>query len=215
MENGWSLKWLQREIALSATYQLSSVVTVSQEKIDPENRLLSRANRKRLSIEQWRDALLSASGNMDQQIGGKSISPADPKSTRRTIYSRISRYELDRLLAMFDFPDPNNHSARRNQTISPLQKMFIFNSPFMVAQADRIVEQIREEESVKDNSSVDAAHFVRQTYRRLFSRQPSDGELEIATEFIQQQFAGKKSSADPLHEFVQTLMASNEFHYVD
>ena len=60
MDASWSLKWLQREIVLSAAYQQSSQADERQTGTDPENRLLGRMNRRRLSVEAWRDALRMA-----------------------------------------------------------------------------------------------------------------------------------------------------------
>ena len=70
MEAGWSLKWLHRQIMLSATYQQSSTYDEQNFDSDPENRLLWRMNRRRLEVEAWRDALLAVSGNLDVTTGG-------------------------------------------------------------------------------------------------------------------------------------------------
>jgi hypothetical protein len=69
MEHGWSLKWLHREILNSATWQQSSVAAES-EKRDPENKLYARMLRRRLDWEAWRDAILSATGQIDLKMGG-------------------------------------------------------------------------------------------------------------------------------------------------
>ena len=85
MLNGWSLKWLHREILLSATYRQSSVTDPTSLQADPDNRWLARMPRRRLSIESWRDNLMSVAGTLDTKtIGGTSHDPLDPKGTRRT-----------------------------------------------------------------------------------------------------------------------------------
>ncbi len=144
MENGWSLKWLHREIVLSATYGQSSTGNPQAEKLDPANTLLARMPRRRMSIEQWRDAILSVSGRLGSPSRRESIDPQDPKSRRSTVYSKISRLELNHMLALFDFPDPNTHSERRVETTTPLQKLFAMNSPFMVAQAEALAKRLIE-----------------------------------------------------------------------
>ncbi len=75
MDNGWSLKWLQREIVLSSTYGQSSDVDPKKSNVDPENRLLWRIPRRRLSVEAYRDAVLFVSGRLEQGIGGQSLQP--------------------------------------------------------------------------------------------------------------------------------------------
>ncbi len=145
MDNGWSLKWLQRELVMSAAYQQSSRSDPTTLQADPENRLLARMNRRRLSIEAYRDAVLAAAGQLDHTLGGSSIDPADPEATRRTLYSEISRLELNPMLALFDYPDPNLHSDGRAQTTTPLQKLFVLNSPFMTRQASRLADRLLQE----------------------------------------------------------------------
>ena len=70
MNNEWSIKWLQRQIVLSSTYQRSSERTAASARIDPVNIWLWRMPRRRLSIEGWRDAVLSVSGQLAEQTGG-------------------------------------------------------------------------------------------------------------------------------------------------
>ncbi|MGE0761029.1 MAG: PSD1 and planctomycete cytochrome C domain-containing protein, partial [Pirellulaceae bacterium] len=90
VRSGWSFKWLVREIVLSATYRQSSLNEPQFAAADPENRLLAHMSRRRLSVEQWRDAILAANGRLDRVVGGPSIDPQDPAQRRRTIYSRAS-----------------------------------------------------------------------------------------------------------------------------
>src|SRR5439155_6679606 len=130
----------------SATYAQGS----AGGKADPENRLLGRMSRRRMSVEAWRDAVLAGAGQLDQAVGGKSIDPQDPKERRRTVYSRVSRLEVNRMLALFDFPDPNAHAAVRAETITPLQKLFVLNSPFMVEHAAALADRLAAEEPGDD-----------------------------------------------------------------
>ena len=85
--------------------------------------------------------MLLANGRLDRQVGGRSMDPADPQQRRRTLYSRVSRLKLNPMLAMYDFPDPNAHAARRVETITPVQKLFALNSPFVVRQAEALAER--------------------------------------------------------------------------
>src|SRR5581483_9541729 len=68
--SGWSIKALHREILLSATYRMSCDHDEHNAAVDPGNRLLWRMNRQRLDVEAWRDALLAATGELDERLGG-------------------------------------------------------------------------------------------------------------------------------------------------
>src|SRR5690606_13732811 len=173
MEHGWSLKWLHRELVLSSTYRQSSHADDAVLRKDPANLLLGRMNRKRLSVEQWRDAILAAAGVLESSLGGKSIVPSEPESSRRTVYSTRSRFELDRMLSLFEFPDPSIRSARRVETTTPLQKMFVLNSPFMVRQAERLAER------AQSAAGEDAPAMIQRLYQLLYSRPPVDEELQL------------------------------------
>lgn len=199
MEQGWSLKWLHREIVLSQTYQQASDLNEPGSSLDPSNRYLSRMSRRRLSVEQWRDALLKVSGRLDSAIGGPSMSPELQDEDRRTIYSQRSRFELNPMLAMFDFPDPNAHAERRVETTTPLQKLFVMNSPFMLARAQGL--------------AVAASHFsdsldqqIEYAYQTLFNRSPDADELSLGKDFI---------DTVGWEEYAQVLLASNEFLILD
>lgn len=211
MDNGWSLKWLQREMVLSATYRQSSRVTEKQRSVDPENRLLSRMNRRRLEVEAWRDTLLAVAGRLDTStIGGKSLDPQNAEERRRTVYSNISRLDLNRMLAMFDFPDPNAHSASRSQTTTPLQKLFVLNSPFAVKQAEFFAERLQKETESIPNS--DARIRIDRAYRLLFSRPATDDEIRLGVSFVNQPDTDAKAR---WNEYAQVLLASNELLFVD
>src|SRR5205823_5849424 len=122
LRSGWSLKALHREIMLSATYQQSSRFDAGAYAVDPEDRLLWRVNRRRLEVEAWRDAQLAVAGRLDATVGGPSADLAGPDNRRRTVYAAVSRHDLDSLLRLFDFPDPNITSGERAVTTVPLQQ---------------------------------------------------------------------------------------------
>jgi hypothetical protein len=82
MAQGGSLKTLVREIALSATYRQASVASANMLALDPANQLMGRMNRRRLTVEQWRDTVLYHSGEL-QREGGKSMELDDPKNFHR------------------------------------------------------------------------------------------------------------------------------------
>ncbi len=206
MDSGWSLKWLQREIVLSATYRQSSDVDAAKSAIDPANRWLWRMNRRRLSVEAWRDAILSVSGRLDTTIGGSSMQPQQPEERRRTVYSEVSRLKVDALLALFDFPDPNTHSPVRHETTTPLQKLFVLNSPFSAFQAEAFAQRIVSSATV-DQERIHVA------YRLAYGREPSGDELRLGERFV-----SDRSQPDEWSrwtQYAQALLAANEMFMVD
>ena len=216
VENGQSLKWLHHEIVTSATYRQASDSRVDAIKRDPDNRLMWRMNRRRLSVEQWRDALLLATEHFERQIGGKSAKPSDPESSRRTIYSNVSRFELDEMLKLFDFPDPNAHCEVRAETTSPLQKMYVMNGPFMVAAANRLAKRLTESDSAASsanaNAGVKIGGQIERAYWLLLSRPPSSAEKELALRFLD---SNQNDPEAAWQKYVHALIASNEFYYLD
>src|SRR5690606_28590025 len=113
-----------------------------------------------------------------------------------------SRFELDRMLSLFDFPDPSIHSARRVETTTPLQKMFVLNSPFMVRQAERLAER------AQSAAGEDAPAMIQRLYQLLYSRPPVDEELQLGLAYID-------GDQTRWSEYAQTLLAANELLILD
>jgi mono/diheme cytochrome c family protein/cytochrome c553 len=207
VKNGWSLKWLHRQIVLSAVYQLESRPDPANDKVDAANVYLWRANRRRLDVEQWRDSLLAVSGTLDRSIGGPTFHLSDPTARRRTVYAKISRHELDGLLRLFDFPDANVTADKRVVTTVPQQQLFALNSEFMATQAKAFAAQ------VEKLGSTDAER-VTAAYRLAFGREPETQELELAERFLKQP-AKATDKLTRWQQYAQVLLASNELMYVD
>jgi cytochrome c553 len=207
MEHGWSIKALQREILLSATYQLSCDRDARNAEADPANRLLWRMNRRRLDVEAWRDALLAASGSLDLSFGGPSQNLAGG-SRRRTVYGAVSRHNLDQLLRLFDFPDPNLTSEKRPVTTVPLQQLFVLNSEFMVAQARALVAALP---AGDDEARIRAAHL------RLYGRPARADEVALGREFLRTPAppGEPRPSLTAWEQYAQVLLAANEMTFVD
>ncbi|MEZ6033093.1 MAG: PSD1 and planctomycete cytochrome C domain-containing protein [Planctomycetaceae bacterium] len=201
--HGWDLKWLHREILLSATYRQSSGFRPDADAVDPANQLLWRMNRRRLDIEMWRDATLAATGRLDPAAGGPSQPVDDLKNVRRTIYSKIEREEMNGVLRMYDFPEASSHSPRREHTTTPLQQLFVLNSPWMEQQADNLWQRL------KPLESNDAR--IAECYRLLFAREVTDPELTIAHAFLADDAGGERKWKD----YLQAMLGLNEFHFVD
>ncbi len=180
IENGWSIKKLHRMLVTSATYRLKSETTKATINADPDNRWLARFNRRRLDLEQTRDSLFLASGELDlKQVGGKSVDLwSKPFTQRRAVYGFIERQNLPGIFRTFDFASPDSTNARRFQTTVPQQALFLMNSPLTVEQAKRVVNRAEIAQAKGPTEQ------VRQLYRRLLSRSPEADELAAALEYL-------------------------------
>ncbi len=179
MENGWSLKKLHKLILLSRVYQESSRTLPQFEAIDPENRLLWRANIRRLDFESTRDSLLVFSGKLDRTLGGKPINLTDePYSYRRSVYGYIDRGNLPDIMSQFNFSDPQMPNSKRVSTIVPQQALFLMNSPMSVDVARRIIAR-PEVTGVPDDLG-----RVFAIYRIMFQRNPTPQEIRLALGFV-------------------------------
>jgi mono/diheme cytochrome c family protein len=206
MQHGWSIKWLHREIVLSAAYRQASDDRADCLKVDPENVWLWRMNRRRLDFETTRDNLLAVSGRLDRSLGGPPIKEiCAPTATRRTLYGHIDRLNLPGLFRTFDFPNPDATSPERSQTTVPQQALFFMNHP-LVQEAAKSV-WLRPDVP----SSTDAVPRIDRLYRLALSRSPSTEEAAWAAKFVA---AGGASDAS-WSELAQAILATNEFVFID
>jgi hypothetical protein len=201
--NGWSIKWLHREILLSSAWRQTSLAPRS-EKSDPENKLVSRMPRRRLDLEAWRDAMLTATGTIDLKVGGLSAAVSIPGNHRRTLYATSDRHEMDNFLRLHDFPDPGGHSPTRTETITPLQQLFTLNGPVMLEFADALAKRLCSERPTLDGR-------VERGYALLYQRQPTTKEKALAAAFL----TGRDNDAAAWSQYAQALLGSNEVLFVD
>ena len=179
MDTGWSLKKLHKLIVMSRVFQESSHTREEYETIDPGNRLLWRANVRRLDFEATRDSLLVYSGDLDRTVGGKPINLTDePYSFRRSVYGYIDRGNLPELMAHFDFSDPDMPNSKRSTTIVPQQALFLMNSAMAVDVTRKVLARPEISRQNGDLSRISAL------YRLIFQRYPTMQEITMANKFI-------------------------------
>ncbi len=191
--HGWSLKWLNREIMLSAAYRQASRPRADAAQVDPVNSLLWRMNPRRVDVETYRDSILRAAGTLDDKMYGPSIDLDREDRPRRTVYGRVSRGRLSNLLRLYDFPDPTQTSPGRDLTTTSLQQLFVMNSAFMHEQAAALAKAVEEEP--------DDAAKMRSLYRRILSRDPTPQELDLALTYLGQ---------GAVEQYAQVLLSTNE-----
>ncbi|MDB6154628.1 MAG: hypothetical protein JWL90_3081 [Chthoniobacteraceae bacterium] len=179
MEEGWSIKKLQRLILLSNTYRQASDVDAKVAQSDPENRLVSHMHRQRLDFEAMRDSLLFVSGQLDPAMGGRpvEITGADP-ARRRTVYGFIDRQNLPGIFRTFDFASPDATVPQRHVTTVPQQALFMMNSPFVLAQARALVAK-------PDFAKPDASEWqIQDLYKRVLARRAEPAEVDAGLRYL-------------------------------
>ena len=222
MENGWSIKKMHRLIMLSKTYRMSAEYDLDKKTKDPENRLLSRFPRQRLSIEEIRDAYLAIGGDLDLAMGG-TLDPGvgtdgetsasrismNPESTnRRSIYLPLRRSNLPTLYMLFDFGDATSPEGKRNPTTVATQALFVMNSPLVDREAKSLADRVLRNK--KDSRRIEEA------YVSVLDRRPDPNEIDAGLTYIQSMRRKWKGVDEEKawQSFCHALMASNEFIFV-
>ncbi len=224
MQNGWSLKWLHRQILGSATY---SQACITGSATTPSDDLYAFFPRRRLSAEELRDTLLHVTGELDLKPGENHPFPpeaswsfsqhapfaAEYESNKRSVYLMQKRNRRTRFFALFDGADPNASTPVRDTTMVPTQALFFMNDPFLHGRAETLADQLT---AISDeNTAIDSA------YERILSRRPTTAERQDARDLIAQ-FPSLPTDAGPdvvgrraWSALVRVLFASNEFLFVD
>jgi hypothetical protein len=202
----WSLKHLHRQMVLSNTYQQASRVdNLEGKKLDPDNRLLWRMNRRRLSGEALRDSMLAVSGTLNPRIGGPMVRvplepevydliftegepdglwpvTADPREhTRRSLYLFAKRNVRLPLLEAFDQPDTlTSCPVRPVSTFAP-QALILLNGPYAQEQCKAFAARVLRE------GGTEIATQIERAYRLALARPPRAEEKRAAREFLETQ----------------------------
>jgi hypothetical protein len=209
VQEGWSTKKMIRELVLSRTYRLSASASARDEKVDPDNVYLWRANRQRLEVEPIRDSLLMIAGQLDSNEpappsqnfrrstpvgGGRGGQMQDYSSTmrNRTVYLPVVRNFLPDMLETFDFPEPSESKSVREVTTVPSQALFLMNSRFVIDQARNAAAHLLAEELATPQDRVNRA------YRQVFGRTATAAEVNRSLVFIHaaQEEAQQQAAAD-------------------
>jgi hypothetical protein len=230
VENSWSVKAMHRLIMLSRTYQLSSDGPIRNAQIDPGNEWYWKFNRQRLDAESIRDAMLEVSGDLDPTLGV--AHPFPPPATwdwtqhkpfnalyntnRRSVYLMVQRSQRHPYLSIFDGPDPNVSTAERTTSITPLQALFMMNSEFVQERSEHWAARLMD-------ATPNNAHRLNLVFESAFARLPTAEERQRGLAYLgeaRRKLEAADVSPDLLTQeswasLLRTLLASNEFVYVD
>ena len=203
MDRGWSLKAIDRLIVTSATYRQSSKSRKELEAKDPDNTLLARQSRVRLSAELIRDSALTAGGLLNPAIGGPSIKPVQPAGVseltygsglkwqespgadryRRGLYIHFQRTSPYPQLVNFDAPDSRLSCTRRQRSNTPLQALNLLNDPVFFEAAQGLAQRtLREAPDGFQNRLAYA-------FELALDRKPNAHELDHLAKYFDEQKA--------------------------
>jgi hypothetical protein len=199
VDGGWNVKSFFKSVVLSSTYRQTSDASPELYARDPENRLLARGPRVRLTSEQIRDQALAVSGLLAEKIGGPSVRPYQPESLykgivvdapypsttwelgkgdeiyRRSLYTFWKRTVPHPAMLTFDSPDREFCSARRSRTNTPLQALVLWNETGYLESSRKLGERMLKEGGADDTSR---ANFA---FRLATGRAPRAAETEVLT----------------------------------
>ena len=225
VQNGWSTKWLIRQMVLSQTYQMSGTNLPAGEAIDPENRLRWRMTRRRLTAEAFRDAILSVSGTLTHNRA-ESLFPETARNDTalqktsldvpsllnppfRSVYIPVLREEgRNPLLQAFDFANPSFPVGKRNQSILPTQALYLMNSEFVMEESEKAARRL-----LRENPAATEEDLLNQAWLRTLARLPDESERTMALDFLQQPENAVKPSAAWARLF-HSLFASIDFRFL-
>jgi cytochrome c553 len=225
---GWSLKAMHRLMMTSTVYRQSSTVTPAQEKLDPDNALLSRMPLTRLDAEPLYDTMLLVAGRLDESRYGPAdalqtrgdglVTPAGTeRGWRRMIYVRVERKVVATHLENFDFPQMNpNCVERRDSTVAP-QALHLMNNGMVQGLAEDFARRVRRE------AGTDPTKQIERVYLTALSRPPTEEEKQLglsALTRLTEQWKKHRPEADEaalqaLTTYCHAILNSAAFLYVD
>jgi hypothetical protein len=192
-EERWSVKQLVRSLVLTHVYQLGNSVDAKAEEADPADTLLWRAKPRRLKAEQLRDSILAASGRLDLAPPHSSVaaefgdgyygvniweSDLPQHYYKRSVYLPVPRDMVPESLSLFDLPNPNLVGAKREETTSPSQALFLMNNAFVQDEALHLARELEQNKTLSNQQRIERAYLA------VYQRKPSAEEVKRAVKFI-------------------------------
>ena len=214
IRSGWSIKHIHKLILLSNTFQQSSVPRADALAMDAASRSLWRFPPRRLEAEAIRDCVLSVSGALDDRMGGPGFSGFEvemenvrhffpktkfgPEDWRRMVYMTKVRQERDAVFGAFDCPDLSQVMPKRSRSTTPLQALNLFNSQFMLQQAEILAKRL-------EHAAKSPNEQIRLAFSLCLGRQPDSDELSDSQGIV---------SKHRLVTLTRALLNTNEFLFI-
>lgn len=222
---GGSIKQLHRLLLLSSTYQMSSRFEETANEADPDNELLWRFRRQRLTAEQMRDSVIALGTGLDLTVGGSLLKVENRKyvtgsgtnitdefdNHRRSVFLPVVRSSLYDVLQTFDFPDPAVAAGQRQSSIVAPQALMLMNSDLVEAQTLAVAKRLTD--------VTDDRQKIHIATGQILNREPTSAEFASALDFVDRVKAAAGSGGDAelraWQSYCRVLLSSNEFAYVE
>ena len=226
VQNGWSTKWLIRQMVLSQTYQMSCANLPAGEAVDPENRLRWQMSRRRVTAESLRDAILSVSGTL-RHNRVESLFPETAQNDTalqktsldlssllnppfRSVYIPVLREEgRNPLLQAFDFANPSFPVGKRGRSVFPTQALYLMNGEFVMEESEKAARRL-----LRENPEATEEDLLDQAWLRTLARLPDESERAMALDFLRRSEAVAKPDAAWSRLF-HSLFASVDFRFLE
>ena len=218
----WDMKSFIKMIVMSQTYQQSSHVDQQKWSIDPDNRLISRGPRFRLTGELIRDAALSASGLLVDKVGGPSVRPYMPDGVwdetskygnlrnykhdngdglyRRTMYTIWKRTAAPPSMLIFDAPNRETCTVKRSRTNTPLQALSLLNEVTFVEASRALASRMIMDGSVDGGDSVESR--IAHGFQLVVSRNPTTTEMRVLADGLRADLARFRSDQEAAKKLI-------------
>jgi hypothetical protein len=219
MNNGWDIKRLLKQIVMSSTYRQSTAFSAEKIAADPDNILLARGPRLRMSAETIHDMALASSGLLVREIGGPSVKPYQPngiwesstsgrgilaryvqdhgdKLYRRGLYSFIKRTVPPPGMLVFDGSNRDQCEVNRGRTNTPLQALVVLNDPLVLESARVFAERLMQQSSSPEEK-------ITLAFRSIVCRNPKDAELNKLVEYYKDEVAAYTAAPAEAKKFIK------------
>ena len=204
MNEGWSIKKLQRLIMLSSVYQESSAGNPKYADVDPDNKLQWRYSTRQLDFEEIHDSILAMAGTLDLTMGGRPVPiGSEGFASRRAVYAFIDRRNPAEIMTQFNFPNPSVPTGKRFLTQVPQQQLFLMNSPLVIETARKLTHtpeflgQTTDELRVAD------------LYLDVFQRPPTPDEIKVCLRYVESNPGGTST------EVADTAQSEKASHFAE
>jgi hypothetical protein len=225
-EDGWDMKEMYKKMVMSSTYQQTSKVTPQLLEIDPNNILLARSSRSKLSAEMVRDNVLAVSGLLVNKVGGPSVKPYQPPGLwaettsgvglttyipdtgdnlyRRSLYTFWKRTVPPPSMITFDAPTRDLCEVKRQKTSTPLQALAMLNDPQFINAAKHLAENVVTKTAIHDSKKIELI------FRKITTRYPSEDELNklmMYLESVKNEYESEKENSKEHSEQAKSIYA--------